>query len=422
MKMFLKLAIRNVFRYKRRTFITFMAISFGLGLMLFGMSLYNGINRQALDNIINAETAHLKILAAGYFEKKDEFPLDLTIDNPQRIKVLLKDTEGLQGMEARVLFGASLINGLDELPCLGVAFELEADQGAFNLKESIIEGSYLEVSDQSSALIGLGLAKDMQLKVGDTCVIRMFFSIEDFVWNALDLEIKGIVDTGNPQVDSSTIFIPLSLAQESLSLDSRVTEISIRLKSEDRLMEIKESVQSKLRAISSHYDVYTYEELASDFIEFSRTRARLQAIIPLIMLLIATLGIVNTMLMAVLERIKEIGMLAAMGMKKLEVMWLFIFEGAIIGFFGSLAACLIGGLGGWWLEVKGYRLSALGLGERYAELAEAAYPVKDVFYGDITFGLLVFTLIFGTAVSILASLYPAYKAVRLDPIKALRHE
>ncbi|UCC38217.1 MAG: ABC transporter permease [Candidatus Aminicenantes bacterium] len=421
MKMFLKLAIRNVFRYKRRTFITFMAISWGLGLMLLGMALYNGINRQALDNIINSQTAHLKILADGYFEKQDEFPLDLTIDNPQRIKDLLKETDELQGMEARVLFGASLINGLDELPCLGVAFEPEADPGAFNLKESIIEGSYLEASDQS-ALLGIGLAKDMRLKVGDTCVVRMFFSIEDFVWNALDLEIKGIVDTGNPQVDSSTIFIPLSLAQESLSLDSHATEISIRLKSEDRLVEMKESIQSKLKAISNNYDVYTYEELASDFIEFSRTRARLQAIIPLIMLLIATLGIVNTMLMAVLERIKEIGMLAAMGMKKLEVMLLFIFEGAIIGFFGSLAACLIGGLGGWYLEVKGYRLSALGLGERYAELAEAAYPVKDVFYGDITFGLLVFTLIFGTAVSILASLYPAYKAVRLDPIKALRHE
>ena len=310
MKMFLKLAIRNVFRYKRRTFITFMAISFGLGLMLFGMSLYKGVNRQALDNIISSQTAHIKILAEGYFEKKDEFPLDLTIDDPQGIKDLLEESAEIHGLESRVLFGASLINGLDELPCLGVALEPEADPRVFNIKESIIEGNYLEASDQS-ALLGIGLAKDMRLEVGDTCVIRMFFSVEDFVWNALDLEIKGIVDTGNPQVVSSTIFIPLSLAQESLSLGPRATEISIRLNNEERLAEIKESIQSKLRAVSNNYYVYTYEELASNFIEFSRTRARLQGIIPLIMLLIATLGIVNTMLMAVLERIKEIGMLAA---------------------------------------------------------------------------------------------------------------
>ncbi len=110
-------------------------------------------------------------------------------------------------------------------------------------------------------------------------------------------------------------------------------------------------------------------------------------------------------------------MLAAMGMKKLEVMLVFVFEGAIIGIFGSLAACLIGGLGGWWLETKGFSLSIFG--EEMADMV--SFLPMEVYKGDLTVGTLIFTLVLGIVVSILASLYPAYKAVKLDPIQALRH-
>jgi putative ABC transport system permease protein len=92
MKMLFKLAFRNVFRYKRRTIITFSAISYGLGLMALGICLYNGVDTHAMDNIIDYQTAHLKILASGYFEEKDEVPLEFTIDEPQEIKSLLKDS------------------------------------------------------------------------------------------------------------------------------------------------------------------------------------------------------------------------------------------------------------------------------------------------------------------------------------------
>jgi ABC-type lipoprotein release transport system permease subunit len=101
----------------------------------------------------------------------------------------------------------------------------------------------------------------------------------------------------------------------------------------------------------------------------------------------------------------------------MEVMLVFIFEGAIIGIFGSIAACVIGGLGGWWLEAKGFSLAFLG--EEISEMV--SFLPMEVYKGDLTAGTLIFTLVFGTVISILASLYPAYKAVKLDPIQALRH-
>jgi putative ABC transport system permease protein len=416
MKMLLKLAFRNVFRYKKRTIITFSAISYGLGLMALGICLYNGANTQAMDNIINNQTAHLKILAPGYFENKDEIPLEFTIDEPQKIKSLLKDNQDILGIESRILFQASIISGMDELPCLGVAIEPEVDPLVFKIKDSVKDGRFLE-SSEPKIILSSGLARDLGLEVGDDCVLRLFLSTEDFIWNALDLEIIGIAKTENPMVNRQTVFIPLSLAQEALSLKNRVTELAIRIKDRNQLLEVKDSIQGRLATLNKDYEIVSFEEYASDFKELMKMRSRIQVLIPLMMILIATLGIVNTMLMAVMERTREIGMLAAMGMKKLEVMLVFIFEGAFIGIFGSLAACLIGGLGGWWLETKGFSMSFLG--DEVADIV--SFMPMEVFKGDLTVGILLFTLVLGIVVSILASLYPAYKAVKLDPIQALRH-
>jgi len=416
MKMLFKLAFRNVFRYKKRTIITFSAISYGLGLMAVGISLYKGVDTHAMDNIINNQTAHLKILAAGYFEEKDEVPLEFTIDEPQEIKSLLKDNQDIQGIESRILFQASIISGMDELPCLGVAIEPEVDPLVFKIKDSIKDGRFLEPSE-SKIILGSGLARDLGLKVGDDCVLRIFFSTEDFIWNALDLEIIGIAKTENPMVNRGTVFIPLSLAQEALSLENRVTELAVRIKDRSKLSDVRNSIESRLATLNKDYEVVSFEEYASDFKELMRLRSRIQALIPLMMILIATLGIVNTMLMAVMERTREIGMLAAMGMRKMKVMLVFVFEGALIGIFGSLAACIIGGLGGWYLEAKGFSIAFLG--EEIADMV--SFLPMEVYKGDLTAGTLLFTLIFGTVISILASLYPAYKAVKLDPIQALRH-
>ena len=416
MKMLLKLAFRNVFRYRRRTIITFSAISYGLGLMALGICLYNGVNTHAMDSIINAQTAHIKILAPGYFEEKEEVPLEFTIAQPQRIKSLLKDNREIQGIEGRILFQASIISGMDELPCLGVGIEPEVDPLVFDIKDSIKDGRFLETSEPS-IILGSTLAQDLGLEVGDDCVLRMFLSTEDFIWNALDLKIVGIAHTENPSVNRQTVFIPLSIAQEALSLDSRVTELAVRIDDRNRLSDVRESIQSRLANLDTDYEVVSFKEYASDFVELMKMRSRIQVLIPLMMILIATLGIVNTMLMAVLERTREIGMLAAMGMRKMEVMLVFVFEGAIIGLFGSLAACAIGGLGGWYLEAKGFSLSFLG--DKITDML--SFLPMEAFRGDLTVGTLLFTLVLGIVVSILASLYPAYKAVKLDPIQALRH-
>ena len=417
-----KLAFRNIFRFKRRTFITLSAISVGLGLLILSICLMNGVDKQSISNIINCQTSHIKIFKAGYFEKREELPMDITIKEPDRIRSLLKDVPGILGTESRVLFGAGLIKGMDELPCLGVAIDPLVDPGLFIIKDSLVEGSWLE-PDDAKMLVGKGLADDIDLAVGDLVTVRMITSTgkEDFSWNAVDLEIKGIFDSGNPTVDNQRIIIPLEQARESLSLDSRVTEIVVRLNSDDdgTITAAQNRLKEILKNREDPYEVVTWKDLAGMFLTISKMKTRNSGMIIFIMLLIASMGIINTMLMSVMERTREIGMFSAMGMKKSEIMTLFIFEGGFIGAIGALLGCLLGGLASWYFEVHGWSMAALG--ETFQKVSQAIYPVKDVYYADLTMDVLVMTFLFGVAISVLASFYPARKAAKLNPIEALRH-
>lgn len=418
----IKMAFRNIFRFKRRTFITFSAISVGLALLIVTISLMNGIDKQSLSNIINCQTSHLKIFKKGYFEKKDRLPMEITIGKPDDIRQAIKDIPGIKASESRIQFSAGLIKGMDELPCLGVAVQPDLDPDLFNIKESIVEGQWIK-KGEAAMLVGVNLAEDIGLKVGDRVTVRMITSSpdEEFSWNAVDLTVKGLFDSGNPTVDNFRMILPLDQAREGLGMEDEVTEIVIRLESDDdKLVSKVHKEVSKITAkMDQPLEVYTWKDLAGTFLLVSEMKTKRSSMIIMIMLIIASMGIINTMLMAVLERTREIGMMSAMGMKKSEIITLFIFEGGFIGAIGSLMGCILGGLASWYLEVYGWSMA--GMGETVKQMSQAVYPVKEVFYADLTIGVLVLIFSLGTAMSMLATLYPARKAAKLDPIDALRH-
>jgi putative ABC transport system permease protein len=422
MATFLKLAFRNVFRFKRRTLITFLAISLGLAILIISVSLLNGLDRQGIGNLLDSQTSHVTVYKKGYEAKREDLPLNLTIENWEAVAGPLKELPMVAEVEGRAHFGASIIKGMDEVPCRGVGIVPQVDPGMFKVKESLISGEWLE-ADAQKILVGKGLAADVGLAVGDLVTVRIITSSkgEDFSWNAVDFLIGGIYDTGNPTVDSQWIIMPLAAAGEGLGLPGRVTEIAVRLSAGDdeTLAIAKQQVAAQLAKTDSQLEAYTWKDLSGTFLAISAAKSERSRMIIMVMLLVAAIGIINTMMMAVMERTREIGMLSAMGMKKREIRLLFIFEGGIIGLFGAVAGCLIGGFAAWHLEVNGWNIGAMG--ETFNKITTAVYPIKDVLYADVSPGLIVMTFVLGTLISILASYYPASKAAKLNPISALRH-
>ncbi|MCP4217589.1 MAG: ABC transporter permease, partial [bacterium] len=342
--------------------------------------------------------------------------------SPAKLEKALESVPGIKAYEKRIRFGAGLIKGMDELPCIGMAVEPEKDPLLFNIKQNIIEGSWLEAGDEQ-IVIGKDLADDIGLAVGDFVTLRMITSSDrdDFNWNAMDMEIKGIFDCGHPKVDSGWIIMPIVTAREGLALENEATEIVIRLDSDtdSAIASAQAGINASLAAIEGKYRVVSWKDLAGEFLAISESKNRNSVVIVMVILFIASMGIINTMLMAVMERTREIGMLTALGMKRKEIIRMFLYESGIIGVMGAVMGCLIGGLLSWYLEVYGFSL--LAMGKTFSKLSASTYPVKDVFYAYVTADVLLTTFIYGTAVAVLAGLYPARKAADLDAVEALRH-
>ena len=407
--MLFKLAFRNIFRNFRRTFFTFIAIAMGLALMLTMDSILQGIDTQSFAKIINYETGHVKIFSLGYQKDKDNLPLDKLIASPEAIAGLIKIDPEVAGITSRVNFRLMLSDRIDEIPAIGIAVNPQDDESVFQLRQAVEQGTFLSGSEEAM-LIGDKLAKDFGVGVGDYLTIVARTKYETY--QALDLRIKGILKTDDPQIDWFSVVIPLSVGQKSLDLSNAVSEIDIKLKNINDVDAFKRKLETEVPGT----DVLTWKDLSEDVIGVSQAKYKAIFTIFLCIVLISLIGISNTILMAAFERVKEIGTMGAMGMRRGEIVKLFVLEGTMIGLLGSIAGCLIGAaLIGFW---------SVPVGLDFSNFARQMGPVGFRTTGKIVgeWHLIMFPIafVFGLAVSALTSIYPAFVASRLEPSEALR--
>lgn len=404
----LHIAWRNVFRHTRRTIITAAAISVGLSSMIFMNTMMNGADKMASRNIINFETSHLEVFAREYYREEGVFPLDTIIENPRFVTNKIEGISGIKGITPRVKFQASVSNGIDELPVLGMGIDIDNDRRILEIANSVVAGRYLQNS--GDVLIGKDLASDMDLEVGS--YLTIITKDRNGTYNAYDLAVSGIINTGHPLFDRNMAILPIAQTQELLTLGEGVTELCIRANDENNLASLKKEISD---AIGNEYEVLTWKEMNAAIFEISGMKRAGQFMIGLVVVIIAAVGIINTMLMAVMERIPEIGTLKAMGFKNSGIVRMFIYEGGIIGAFGSVLGCLMGLLISIYLVHVGLDFSSV------FENIDIVYPMKFIIKGEIDYVNLLYVFLFGILVSVIVTLLPVRKATKLEPVDALRH-
>lgn len=414
MGMMFKLALRNVFRNRRRSLITFSAVMIGIFSYIIMDGFTDSVQNISIQLLKKLDTAHLKVYAKGYWDERNKDPLKYRINNFRIIENLIEKNDMVAGATGRITFQVRLYKGKNEIPCIGTAIDTNGnDKKVFSLQNSIVEGKFL--TDGEKVLLGADLATLMEAKPGSWVTIE--FKDKNGVYDAIQAQVSGIVSTGNPNIDNTVVYLPLKLAQERLDMEDEVTEIAVLLKNEKRIGKLKKELGIMLPGqggLKQQFEVLTWQEQAADFLAFMKADAMGGYVVVFILIVIVIAGILNTMLMAVYERVREIGTLMALGMKKRQIRLMFFLEGAIIGGIGSIAGMLLGLFCMILFAKNGINISSI-----YGDM-NMIYLVKDYVYGSVRLRPFLIALLIGVGVAIFASYIPARSAAKLKPVDALR--
>ena len=407
MRQLFKIAYRDLIRNRRRSLLTLVAIAVGVSLLVFMSGFIQGAITDSIENNIRLQTGHLKIRAASYDEEKVSLAWADLLDNPEELAAQVR---GLDGVEAAspVLWASGIVSTREE--SVGVrVFGIDplSDVHA-RIRDGLAAGEYLQPDDRSGVLLGQRLAESLGVAVGDQ--ISLLVNTADEAPDEATFTIRGLYATGVPVYDDTTIFLPLSKAQAFTHTQGRASMILALLK--DR--ELTDGLAAALRAPG--YTVLTWREMNQVILQAIQAGMGMLYIMYLVVLMVVAVVIANTLLMSVFERIREMGILSALGMKGREILLMLVVEAGILGAVGVVLGVVLGSLGVFYLSRVGLHIGDM------ATMTTVSAAYSDTMYARFAPAETIAVAIAAMVIILLASLYPARFAARLQPVDALRNE
>lgn len=396
----LPIALRNLTRNRRRTALTVAALALGVMGAVGARGFLNGLQESLILGIVEGGQGALQIHRKGFLKSTEAVPLTPAIDDDEQLYRTILETEGVRAIAPRIAF-AGMVNAGDESPfarLLGTdpARELETSP---RWREALARGRWLEGG--AELLIGMELADAIDVTRGDR--VALLTNDKDGVLNAIEATVVGELATLT-QGDKRLVLLPLDKAQELLRMEGQVTEIAVALHRLDDAAAVKARLEQRL---GERYEIHTWHELAPLVSDARELQNKVIRVVIGIFLFIILMGVTNTMLMNVLERVREIGTLLALGARRRQVLQLFVVEAALLGAAGGS----LGALAGWAL--------VLGLGAVGIRLTTPGATMPQLIVPVVAPSFLVGMVLLGVVGAALAALYPAWRASRLSPAAAL---
>jgi ABC-type lipoprotein release transport system permease subunit len=394
------------------------AITIAAGLTVFIVmdSTLTGIDRMSIDNMITLTTGSLKIQTVSYDKEKNSFPLNDSINTfiPGLVAALGRDARVAHGTR-RTQFLGQLSNYDETVPVCGTVVDPVTDTLVFGLKP-YITGSYFGAADSREILIGKQLAQDLGVGVGDDITLYALTKYDSR--NADRFRIAGLLNTADPTINHSGVFMTYAAADDFLDLENAVSEFDVSVRRNSNLAAFSRdvrSIQARMQPEFPLLRVNTFLELGAGVLEITRAKRIGGAVFMGIILVIAVVGIFNTVFMSVYERIREIGVLRAHGMKPSAVTVMFMLEGMITGLLGSVCGLAAGSLVNVYLVTRGIPMEKVA-----GKIATASYGISGNIYGEWNLGAMTLALCLGIAVATVAGIIPARKASKIRVTQALR--
>jgi len=396
-----KLAFRNLGRNKSRSLLSALAVGVGMALLLLMVSVLEGEMTGALQNTIRLQSGHLQIRPEAYEEGKISLKWEDMIADPNQVAQQIKSLPQVIVATPR-LVASSILTLSDEskgVQILGIDPDSAANQP---FRDGMIAGEFIKADDREGILIGNTLADKLKLKLNDKVNLLVTTSNGDV--NEQLFTIRGIFTTRTPGYDENTIFMPLAKAQAITATENHASTIFVLLqKSEDA-----EAVAQALQ--SNKYKILTWREQNVFITQFEDYANAFFIVLYLIVLGITATVVTNTLVMAVFERTREIGILAAIGMKGRGIMAQFLAEAALLATGGVIGGLIIGGAAVAYFTVYGIYIGDYGM---------TGVLFEDHIYAHLTLGNTINLTIVTYIITLIASLYPASLAARMEPVEAL---
>lgn len=409
-----KIALRNLFRYKRRTFLTTSLIAIGVILVIAFGGIAGSFKSGVIGILTNSNLADIQIHRNGYLKSIDNLPLNLTIGSNgiKKIEDLLKKNDHVAAFSKRIRFGA-MISNFDQttnIRLTAVYPELENATCPDLVKR--IEGAKNDPAQfikPGEIVVPVNLANGLKLEVGSDVVLVA--NNKDGSVNGVTLRVGGISENilGPTGKDG---YMHMEDAKTLLRIEGEeVTQIAIKLKKFDKLASVYGQLETEVLGMKNQagkqaFEISTWEDL-SPFTSIAQIVDLLIIVVRIILVSIVLISILNVMMMSVYERVSEVGTIASIGTPPGRIMSLFLVEGFSLGFISSIVGSVVGV--GILLIVNIVKLN-FTFGRMDISLSPSV-PLVDV----------IATIFIVIVISIVSTLQPAFKASRLEPVEALRH-
>jgi len=406
-----KIALRNLFRYKRRTILTMSLITIGVAFVLVFVSVTASFKAMMVGEITDSMLGHIQVHKKGYVASIDNLPLNLNLKLPAFRKVEKKIAEipEIEAFSLRIKFGGVFSNFVESTNIRLNAVDPEKEWATVPLLPSRITSGSKTIRP-GEILVPELLAKGMKVGVGDTAVVVA--TNEDGSVNGYQFKVGGILRsvTGPGGRDG---YIHIEDGRQILRLEEpEISEVAIRLKKLNTLENVVTRLQETLgKEINAQgkpaFEIHTWKKL-TPFFNIVRMIDVMTFFIKLMLIAIVLISVMNVMIMAVYERTREIGTIAAIGTLPGRILSLFVIEGLSLGLLGAASGTVFGGLAVVILNALKLKFN---FGRQQGLILVSSLNVSDI----LTISLIV------VGVAVLAGFRPAFRASRLEPIKALRH-
>lgn len=402
--MITKLAWRNIWRNKKRSIITITSISLAVFLAIFMRSMQFGIYANMIENIVGSYTGYVQIHGVNYWEEKN---LDNALEYNDQLEQDILQTDGVIAIIPRLESFSLASNDTVTKGVMINGIIPEKEDLLKPIASRIIKGSIFQSKGQ--ILLGKGLSKFFNLKIGDSLV--MIGQGYHGMSAAGLFQLSGIVDLKNPNLNNTMVFMSLPDIQDYLSAENVITNLIITKKEKANEKFIKRDLKKKL---GENYEVLTWQEMLPELEQTILADNIGGLLLVAILYMIITFGIFGTVLMMTQERMYEFGVMVAVGMKKMKLIFIVLVETVLLTFLGVIIGVVTVMPINYYFHENPYVLpgNQAEIMEKYG--FESVIPFSMDYQIPLFHGLLIF------GIALVITLYPIGIIAKLNPLKAMR--